>query len=111
MPVRQNAFRGILIQISPQPPLLRRAFLAAAHIRALAVQGNNVPPAQVKTVVALAGLPCAVPEILEIAGRPCGVIFVVSRRRAGTRFMPSPGLVITFAEVSLAAIRISQIAH
>src|ERR1700724_437138 len=99
MPVNQDTFGRIFLEIVAQPLFLRRSLLASAHIGALAIKRNNVPATQIEAVVTTARLSGSLAKIMKIAGRSGRVIFVVPQSGARTGLMTPPGLVIAFAEV------------
>src|SRR5262249_38803267 len=108
MPKRKNALGGIVLQIIAQPHFFARAFVATACVYALAVEGDDVPGAEIEAVVEATGTASRLAEIFQISCRSRSVILVIPWRRPRACLVPAPGLVIA-AKVAVAAIGISQV--
>ncbi len=74
-------------QVGGEPVLLWGARPAAADLRAVAVDDDDVPGAEVVAVVALLGVACRRAKVLEVAGSPRDVIVVIARSWPGTRLV------------------------
>src|SRR6266498_1162262 len=81
MPVGEGAADSVCREVAPEPDLLGRADAAPIHIRAVAVQHDDVPRAEVVAVVALR---TAFPI----------VVLVVPGGRARNRLEPTPGKIV-----------------
>src|SRR6476646_954059 len=72
---------GMSCKISSQPLILRRIYLTASHLHAVAVEGNDVPSGRVKTIVVGNVIP-----IIKIADSRCvSRIFVIPNDRISNR--------------------------
>ena len=93
VPVGERAVGRVRRQVRPQPALLLGAG-RAGHARAVRVECDQVPCAQVEAVVALAARArgavgdAGAVEVVEIAGR--GAALVVAEDRAGDRLHSAP---------------------
>jgi hypothetical protein len=65
-------------QIVPQPPLLRRALLAASDLLTVRVERDDVPVADIEAVVALPSFARQGTEVGEVAPRVGDVVVVVA---------------------------------
>jgi hypothetical protein len=84
VPECEDAGRGALSQIFPQPFFLLGSLLARnrfAFVVAARVQRHDVPRAQIEAVVSLAAFPGLCTEKVEVSARVFGVVFVVAGRR------------------------------
>src|SRR5438270_75788 len=96
-------------EIGTEPALLRRAGIAAADVRAFAVEDDDVPGGEVVTVVAGPGIAGGGAKIVEIGSGGRGVEFVIARGRASAGLHATPSLVIA-GEIFFAAVGIGEVA-
>src|SRR5450631_1372234 len=108
MAVRDDAGIGMLAKIAAQPSFLRRALAAAAHTRgaAIRIQRDDVPHAEVVTVIALVRRTCQSAPVFEIFSG-CRAVLVVSQRWPGPILEAPPGGSVTVAEIRRGAIFVS----
>src|SRR5439155_19142771 len=88
---REGARRSVPGEVAAEPALLRRAFLAPADLRAVRVQGDQVPRADVEAVVAPSRRPGGLPEVASVAGGLRRPVLVVARCGLRYRFHATPG--------------------
>ena len=84
--VSQCTALGAGREIGSQPLLLQRA----RCVRHVAVQGDDVPIAEVVAIVALRWIAGRRAEVPEIAGGSGSAVLVVARNRPGPSFLPAP---------------------
>src|SRR5947207_14166931 len=89
MPVRERARRPVRGEITAKPALLRRSLLAAADLRAVRVQGDEVPTTEVDAVVPASGRACRPPEVAEVARGAARLVLVIAARRPRD-LLPAP---------------------
>jgi hypothetical protein len=111
MEVGQGAGVRVGREIRHKPLLLRRTLSASSHLRAVAVQRDDVPAALIVAVVALGRVPGGGTEIVEVAGSPRRVVLVVARRRLGAGLVPTPGGVVAVGELGGRAIIVGVVAE
>src|SRR5438874_8778993 len=99
VPVGQRAGRRVGAQVGVEPARLGAAVDGAA----VAVEGHDVPGAEVIAVPALSRLPGGGAEVPEVAGGLRRVVVVVARHRMGTVLEPAPGGVVALLVVGRAA--------
>ena len=91
MPVGERACFRTRREIGSQPLLLRRPgraqYYPATEIR---VENDDVPVAQIVTVITLRRIPSRRPEITEVSRCARRAVLVVSRARHRSRFVTSP---------------------
>ena len=107
MPKGENAMRRRHFKVAAQPAKLRRTF---GRID-VAVQRNEVPTAQLDTVVASPGLAGAVAEVRKIGRRIVAIIVVVSRNRKGTRPVTPPRRSVAITKLLGGSLRVGEIAE
>ena len=107
MPEDQRALRAVRRQIAAQPALLRRAGLGID----IAVQGDNVPGADARAVVALAGLTRRGAEIGVIGFSFRRHVFVIARHGQDARLQFAPGGLEAGGEIHVAAVGIDEVAQ
>src|SRR5439155_12125313 len=96
VPERERALGGVGGQVAAEPVLLRRARVAAADLRAVRVDLDHVPGAEVEGVVALAavarwsGLLADPVEVVEVARGARDVVLVVADGRMVQRVVQAP---------------------
>src|SRR5438270_1520341 len=115
MEVRQGAECLVLPQVTAQPIFLRLDFdlIDVLEIE-LAVEGQEVPAANVVAVVSLGGWTCFVAKVLEVRIATAAVVVVISRRgvdyahdaRASPRRRKAPWKIVGY---SLRAGRVSVV--
>ena len=112
MPVRERAGRRrIGGKIRPEPLLLRRARAAAADGRAVRVERDQVPAAEIEAVVALRRIARCGAEVLVVARRSRGLVLVVPGRRTGDPLHASPGRVVRRAELRERPVLVLDVAE
>ena len=111
VPISQRTLGRIRGQIGAQPQLLRRTRLTTADLCTIAVERDQVPNAQVETIIPFVRWAGGHAKITKITGRACGVIFVVACSRKSDRLELAPGWFIGFLELVQRAILILIIAH
>ena len=94
-----------------QPPPLRRCRFTASDGGTLAIQDNDVPRAEIVAVVGLAGLSRDGSKIPGVTRGATLAVLVITWRRPRTFFEATPGRSITFGELLVAPVRISQITY
>src|SRR5271168_5111223 len=106
-----DASIGMSREIRFEPDLFRRTGCASAEpLRvAVGIHGNDVPAAQVKTVIAFAGWAGLGSPILKVGRRGRLVVFVISEGRLGALSKFPPGCVVAILEVCGAAVLVGQI--
>ena len=107
MPVGERAALGARREIGAQPLLLGRA----RPMRDLAVQRDDMPGAEVVTVVALGGITRRGPEVAEVAGRVVTHIVVIPGDRAGARLVAAPGGRVAVGVVATRPVGIGVVAQ
>src|SRR5213596_3394060 len=75
----------------------------------VAVQGDDVPVAQVVAVVALGGIARRRAEVAEVAGGPGCVVLVVAGYRLGAGFVPAPGRVVAIGVVAARGVGVGVV--
>src|SRR6266516_1105540 len=90
VPVGKNARRGRSGEVGAQPLLLWGADPTATHLRAVRVQRDEVPRADVVAVVTLRGIARNGSKVLVVARGARGAVVVVPRHRPGQGFDPTP---------------------
>src|SRR5205823_12494748 len=68
-------------EITAKPALLRRSLLTAADLRAVRVQGDEVPTTEVEAVVPASGRARRSPEVAEVARGAARLVLVIAGRR------------------------------
>src|SRR2546425_11848854 len=91
MPVGERARRSMSRQVSAQPRLLPRARLAAAYSRAVAVDDDDVPGAELVAVVPAVRRTGGCAEVREVAGGAGGEVLVVAGSGMSARKETTPG--------------------
>src|SRR5713101_6573287 len=99
----------MLCQVLLQPFPLRRRFLTASDLSAFAIQRNDVPRAEIVTVICLCWITRDRSPVACIAGRSAVMVFVISRGWTCAIFEASPGRPVAVRELLIAPIGISQI--
>ena len=94
------AARGwVRLQIRAQPFFLRRAGLAPTYLGALTIEDDNVPRAEVITVIALLWITGIRAKIIKIGSSAAGVKLVVTGCRTSASFLSPPGRVVALGEL------------
>ena len=87
MEIRQRAKARVIFEILSEPILLSFRFGGIADLEVdLAVERDNVPPAEVITVVAPARWTGSRTEVLEIRRAAPAVVIVIARRRVNETY-------------------------
>ena len=100
VPVRQRAGGGVGGKIRAQPGLLRRSGAAAADGRAVAVERDDVPRADLVAVVPQRRVAGGRAEIAVVAARVRRHVVMVAGRGTRVGFARSPGRVIAVRELA-----------
>src|SRR5260370_31903212 len=90
MPIGESTLACVVLKVPLEPAFLRRAKTATAHMRAVGIEGNQVPRADLIAVVPLPGRPRHGAEIREISGRVGRPIFVIPDRGVGDGLVAPP---------------------
>src|SRR2546426_6027350 len=104
MPVGERAALGAGRQIGAQPLLLGRA----RPVGDLAVQRDDVPRAEVVTVVALGGITRGRAEVAEVAGRVVAHVVVIAGNRPGAGLVAAPSRGVAVRVVATRPARRSE---
>ena len=111
MPDCERAGRRVRRQVGRQPAALFGIGVAAANLRAIAVEDDDVPLAEVVRVPRVAVLVDRVrAEVVAIALGVRGVPVVVARRRSGPVLEPTPARPIALREVVDRAVVVGVVA-
>jgi hypothetical protein len=97
-------------QIRPEPAFLLGT-LAAGHLRAVAVEDDDVPLAEVVAVPTLSSRPRPSPEVVEVTGGAGRPVLVVADRRVGPSLEPTPCRAIAVGELCRAAVVVDVISQ
>src|SRR5438132_9928599 len=120
VPVREHALRGIRGQLGTQPGLLGRARTTTADGRALGVERNDVPPADVETVVTHSETPGGGTKVSEVPScvprrvtvRPTGSdVVAVAGARMRDREVAPPAWAVRLLVGAVAATAVLRIAE
>ena len=107
MPVGERAALGARREIGEQPLLLGRA----RPMGDLAVQRDDMPGAEVVTVVALGGITRRGTEVAEVAGRVVTHIVVIPGDRPSARLVAAPGGRVAVRVVATRPVRVGVVAQ
>ena len=108
--IRQRAARWMLRQVLLQPFSLRRRGLTPAHMRAFAVQSEDVPRPKFIAVISLRWISRRIAKVLVVSGGTCAVVFMISGSRASAVFETTPCGFVAFGKVFIGSPGISEIA-
>ena len=86
------------------------ATVAAADLRAVAFEEDEVPPAQVVRVVALAGNAGGFPDVAEVTFCMWHLVFVVAGSRLGAVLEATPGGTLAVGELPGGAVLVGFVA-
>lgn len=78
------------LQLCPEPSLLRRPFVAATHVSAVAVENNHTPGPEIVGIVTLRRRTGRRTEVSEVALSVLGEVIMVAGRWAYARLVPAP---------------------
>src|SRR5918998_5923381 len=109
--VGQRAPRSVVGEVSAESAPLGGAPVTPTNLLAVAVEGHDVPGAQVVGVVASAGLPRTPSEVIEVGLRPGGVVVVVASRGPGALLVLAPGGIVAVAELLAGAVLVGVVAE
>src|SRR5579863_8029523 len=98
MPKRERASARLIREVVAQPSLLSGTFVAATDLIAIAVERDDVPRAEIETIVPRGRVACARTEVAEVSRRTRRVVFMVARRWIGDRLQLAPRQVVTVRE-------------
>src|SRR5450755_1965852 len=107
--ISQSAGGRMRGEICAEPFFFARTGITAADLRALAIQDDDVPVAQLITVEAIFRVSGNVSEILEIESGTSGMKFMIANCRPGASFEAAPSFIVAF-EIFPSAIWIRQVA-
>ena len=117
VPVGQRAGSGIGREVGAEPQLLGRPGAAAADGRAVAVDRDQVPGADVEAVVPLGAiarrpaLNADAVEVVEVPPRARGLILVVAGGGAGDALVQAPGRLVERVEVGESGVLVLDVAQ
>src|SRR5207248_9148221 len=100
VPEGERALVRVRDEVVAEPRLLRRAGAAAAHLRAVGVEGDQMPCADVEAVVALraiaapARLIADAVEVVEVPRCAGRLVLVIADRRVRELHGAAPGGVV-----------------
>src|SRR5215218_2692743 len=92
-----------------QPSDLRRGGITTVDLLTIAVQGDDVPLAEVVAVVAFAWIAGGTSEVVEVSPRSCLHIVVIAGDGFGAVFLLAPGGLVTVGEVCRRSSRVGVI--
>ncbi len=111
VPHGDRAGGGMRREVLPQPLLLGRSRVAAADLRAVAVDHDQVPLAEVVAVVALRGIAGRRAEVVEVAAGVRRAVLVVADDRARARLEAAPGRAVAVGELPGRAVFVGVVAE
>ena len=90
VPISQGTLGRIRGQIGAQPQLLRGTGLTTADLFAITVERDQVPSAQVETIIPFVRWAGGQAKITKVTGGACRVVIMVACGRKSDRLDPAP---------------------
>ena len=114
MPIRQGTQVGVRCQVRLQPLFLRRTGAATAHLAAVRVQDDDVPCADIITIVPRRRIARRGAEVTEVPTGARHLVFMVAHSRTDDTPGSSPARVkrlLIFRQCPVFILRIAQRKH
>src|SRR5918998_5120864 len=109
--VGQRALRSVVGEVSPQPAPLGGAPVTPTDLRAVAVEGHDVPGPSIVGVVASAGLSRTPSEVIEVGLRPGGFVVLVAEGGPGALLVLAPSGIVAVAELRAGTLGVDVVAE